>query len=203
MFFQASRSTQRTMFAPAKLTVVTVYNKLKDIALMTGHSVRIMLSCVICYAIVRCVSAALNGYSPCFTVCKSQGGQSEEYVCCMSSIWSQISNKVQRCSLYQLFISLLLYQLGNQTGQLFFRSLAGKLRIGLAEQTVLTALAHAVVLTPPSNGEWPASCQVWMIKPGLFLIVLFNQISLQRFLMPVKVYLLRISRKPSTRLLCV
>jgi hypothetical protein len=42
-----------------------------------------------------------------------------------------------------------------------------------------------------------------MIKPGLFLIVLFNQISLQRFLMPVKVYLLRISRKPLTRLLCV
>ena len=40
LFVQASRSTQRTMFAPAKLTVVTVYNKLKDIASMTGHSVR-------------------------------------------------------------------------------------------------------------------------------------------------------------------
>lgn len=36
---QNSRSTQRTMFTPANLTVPAVFSKLKEIATMTGNSV--------------------------------------------------------------------------------------------------------------------------------------------------------------------
>ena len=37
---EQSRTNQRTMFQPAKLTVPGVFKKLKEIALMTGHAVR-------------------------------------------------------------------------------------------------------------------------------------------------------------------
>lgn len=40
------------------------------------------------------------------------------------------------------------------------RALTGKLRIGLAAQTVLAALAQAAVLTPPAVGKFAALLRV-------------------------------------------
>ncbi|CAG9761469.1 unnamed protein product [Ceutorhynchus assimilis] len=94
---EQSKSNQRMIFKPARLSVKGVFTKLKEIAQMTGHA-------------------------------------------------SQ-TKKVEK--IQSMFVAC-----QGPEARFLIRSLQGKLRIGLAEQSALQALALACTMTPP-NQEYP------------------------------------------------
>ncbi|GAB0091811.1 DNA ligase [Sergentomyia squamirostris] len=94
---EKSRSNQRMMFTPAALSLSSVFQKLQEIAKMTGS---------------QSMSKKVDKIQSMFVACK------------------------------------------HAEARFLIRSLAGKLRIGLAEQSVLQALAQACTDTPP-NQEYP------------------------------------------------
>lgn len=97
---EQSKTNQRMIFKPARLTVKGVFDKLKEIAQMTGHA--------------------------------SQAKKVE---------------KIQ-----SMFVAC-----QGLEARFLIRSLQGKLRIGLAEQSVLQALALACAMTPPNQDKLNAS----------------------------------------------
>lgn len=86
---ESSKSNQKMIFAPPKLLLCNVFNKLKQIAQLSGHSVQ---------------TKKVDMIKSMFVACR--GTESKFLI----------------------------------------RSLTGKLRIGLAESSLLTALAHAILL---------------------------------------------------------
>ncbi|XP_040280263.1 DNA ligase 1 [Bufo bufo] len=93
---ESSRGNQRTMFTPPKLTVPGVFNKLKEIARMSGNAA---------------TNKKIEIIKGLFVACK------------------------------------------HSEARYIARALGGKLRIGLAELSVLSAIAQAVTLTPPDQSS--------------------------------------------------
>ena len=132
---QMSRGKQRTlsfMKAPPRLTVVKVFEQLTSIAHMSGGKVQAKKVEVIKGLLVAC-----------------QNSEAKYIIRALGQSWTAM----------KVGVTLdLVYSYGAITFPFF--GAGGKLRINLAEQTVIMSLAQAFVQTPPCKGApwfppWP------------------------------------------------
>lgn len=120
---QQSKRNQTTLFTPAPLMVTDVFEKLREIAKMTGQAVSVAIRFRLTFA--QSKTNKSNRTLPQSMIKKGD----------------KIQTIFRRCR--------------HSEARFFVRSLLGKLRIGLAEQSVLQALALACTLTPPNQKEFP------------------------------------------------
>jgi DNA ligase-1 len=125
---QNSRTTQKTMFKPKLLTVNSVYQDLKTIATTSGNSVSVQS--IIQSRLFSIDSETWRSLSPTSSLTKKK---------------KTLSSKSQAKKVG--IITKLLASCQGEEAKFIIRSLEGKLRIGLAERTVLVALANAAVRT--------------------------------------------------------
>lgn len=122
MVAEASKSTQSVLFTPARLTVKKVFTNLLAIANMSGNksqNKKVQPAAVV----------------PCGCGCDATPLLTRRVFFFFALQLGMIRKMMVACK--------------DKECRYLVRGLQGKLRIGLAERTVLSALAHAVALTPP------------------------------------------------------
>jgi hypothetical protein len=141
----ASRSAQKVLFKPAALSVAGVFKKFREIALASGQKSQEKKR-----GLIKQLLVAAAEEEPGWVVGVWFWVEFESHLSSDPSLPSNADRKTPMCSPKPHPPKHNLYLLPLAPPPLLYsyviRSLQGKLRIGLAEQSLLAALAHAVSL---------------------------------------------------------